>query len=36
MVISTILAGGLGAVTCYWLGTSFSSQRKTELLKRGQ
>lgn len=31
MVVATVVSGVLGAITGFWLGTSFSSQRKTEL-----
>lgn len=31
MVVAAIISGVLSALTGYWLGTSFSSQRKTEL-----
>ena len=34
MVVAAVISGVLGAVTGYWLGTSFSSARKTELNKR--
>lgn len=34
MVIASIISGVLGAVTGFWLGTSFSSSRKTELMAR--
>lgn len=34
MVVSSIISLVLGAVTGYFLGTSFSSQRKTELMSR--
>lgn len=34
MVISTVISGVLGAITGFWLGTSFSSSRKTELLQK--
>jgi hypothetical protein len=32
MVVAAIITGVLGAVTGFWLGTSFGSSRKTELL----
>ena len=32
MVVSAIITGVLGSVTGFWLGTSFGSSRKTELL----
>ena len=32
MVVSSVLSLVLGSVSGFWLGTSFSSQRKTELL----
>lgn len=32
MVVSAVLSLCLGSVSGFWLGTSFSSQRKTELL----
>lgn len=32
MVITAIISGVLSGITGYWLGTSFSSQRKTDLL----
>jgi hypothetical protein len=32
MVVSAVLSLVLGSVSGFWLGTSFSSQRKTELL----
>jgi putative chitinase len=32
MVVSSVLSFVLGSVSGFWLGTSFSSQRKTELL----
>ena len=31
MVVTAIISGVLSAITGFWLGTSFSSQRKTEL-----
>ena len=31
MVVTSILTGGFGAITGYWMGTSASSARKTEL-----
>lgn len=31
MVVATIVSGGLSGIMGYWLGTSFSSARKTEL-----
>lgn len=34
MVVTAIISGVLGAVTGFWLGTSFSSSRKTELLSK--
>ena len=34
MVIASIISGVLSAVTGFWLGTSFSSARKTELAAR--
>lgn len=34
MVITAVISGVLSGVTGFWLGTSFSSQRKTELLKK--
>jgi len=33
MVIAAVISGVLGAITGFWLGTSFSSQRKDELRK---
>jgi membrane protein DedA with SNARE-associated domain len=34
MVVSAVISGVLGAITGFWLGTSFSSSRKTELLQK--
>lgn len=34
MVVSTVVSGLLGAIAGYWLGTSWSSSRKTELLNK--
>lgn len=34
MVIAAVISGVLGAITGFWLGTSFSSSRKTELLTK--
>ena len=34
MVITAIISGVLSGITGYWLGTSFSSQRKTELMTK--
>lgn len=34
MVVATVVSGVLSAVAGYWLGTSFSSSRKTELQSR--
>jgi membrane protein YqaA with SNARE-associated domain len=33
MVVSAIVSGVLGGIMGFWMGTSFSSARKTELLK---
>jgi muramidase (phage lysozyme) len=33
MVVSAIISGVLGGIMGFWMGTSFSSARKTELLK---
>ena len=30
MVIGAVVSGGLGSITGFWLGSSASSQRKTE------
>jgi membrane protein DedA with SNARE-associated domain len=35
MVITAIISGVLSGITGYWLGTSFSSQRKTEIMNKG-
>lgn len=32
MVVAAVVTGVLGAVTAFWLGTSFSSSRKTDML----
>ena len=34
MVIAAVISGVLGAITGFWLGTSFSSSRKTDLLSK--
>lgn len=34
MVVSSIVSGLLAAISGFWLGTSWSSSRKTELLKK--
>lgn len=34
MVVSAVISGVLGGITGFWLGTSFSSSRKTELLQK--
>lgn len=34
MVIAAVISGVLGALTGFWLGTSFSSQRKTDILAK--
>ena len=34
MVIASVITGCLGAVSGFWLGTSFSSSRKTELMSK--
>lgn len=34
MVISAIISGVLSAITGFWLGTSFSSARKTDIMNR--
>lgn len=37
MVVASVVSGGLGAVAGFWLGSSASSQRKTEaeIAKKG-
>lgn len=34
MVIAAVISGILGSITGFWLGTSFSSQKKTDLMTR--
>lgn len=34
MVVAAVISGVLGAITGYWLGTSFSSSKKDELLRK--
>ena len=34
MVVTAILTGGFGAITGYWMGTSASSARKTEIAQK--
>jgi muramidase (phage lysozyme) len=34
MTVAAVISGALGAITGYWLGTSFSSARKTELARK--
>lgn len=34
MVIASVISGVLGGITGFWLGTSFSSSKKTELLTK--
>ena len=34
MVIAAVISGVLGGITGFWLGTSFSSQRKTEIISK--
>jgi muramidase (phage lysozyme) len=36
MVVAAIISGLLSGITGYWLGTSFSSSRKTDMLNKGQ
>jgi muramidase (phage lysozyme) len=35
MVVAAIISGLLSGITGYWLGTSFSSSRKTEMMNKG-
>jgi hypothetical protein len=35
MVITAIISGVLSGITGFWLGTSFSSSRKTEIMNKG-
>lgn len=35
MVIGTVVSGTLAAIVAYWLGSSFGSQRKTDLIAAG-
>lgn len=34
-VVTAVISGVLGAVTGFWMGTSFGSQRKTDMLAKG-
>jgi hypothetical protein len=34
MVVTAVISGVLSGITGFWLGTSFSSSRKTELLRK--
>lgn len=34
MVVAAVISGALGAITGYWLGTSFSSAKKDDLLRK--